>query len=256
MVKPKYTEVLHNLLLDPTQKEEIQKAMSTYPIYTPKKEFLYGFIPTREELNKKILDYYRFREIGFETPARFVYELEVSLNEIMPYYNQLYKSIDVMNELEDIFGNVDIEETYEEESSSESKGNTKTDAESEANSDATTSSNVENFSKNVNTETPQGNISLMNTEIDKVTHASDINWSHNTSNDEATSAGTDTTSSSSTQETTGEISALVKHTMKKKGNQGVNTYAHDLLEFRELFTNIEQQIINDRRIAELFMGIY
>ena len=53
-----------------------------------------------------------------------------------------------------------------------------------------------------------------------------------------------------------ESSGTVKHTMNKKGNQGVNTYAHDLLEFRELFINIEQQIIKDERISELFMRVY
>ena len=46
------------------------------------------------------------------------------------------------------------------------------------------------------------------------------------------------------------------HVMTKKGNQGVNTYAHDMLEFRQLFQNIVQMIIHDSRIAELFMLVY
>jgi len=46
----------------------------------------------REELNGMILDHFRFREIGFETPARFRYFLNRKMREIMPYYNQIFKS--------------------------------------------------------------------------------------------------------------------------------------------------------------------
>jgi hypothetical protein len=46
----------------------------------------------RATLNAKILDHYRFREIGFETPARFKSYLNRTMNEIMPLYNQYYSS--------------------------------------------------------------------------------------------------------------------------------------------------------------------
>ncbi len=46
----------------------------------------------REKLNKKIIDHFRFREIGAETPALFIFYLNRLMDEIMPYYNQLYKS--------------------------------------------------------------------------------------------------------------------------------------------------------------------
>lgn len=46
----------------------------------------------RETLNDKIIQYYYFREIGFETPALFVNRLSLKMSLIMPYYNKLYKS--------------------------------------------------------------------------------------------------------------------------------------------------------------------
>lgn len=46
----------------------------------------------RKELNQKILEHYYFREIGAETPDRFNFYLRRKMNEIMPYYNQLYIS--------------------------------------------------------------------------------------------------------------------------------------------------------------------
>ena len=46
----------------------------------------------RDILNKKILDTYWFREIGFETPGKFNWYLDTTLRNIMPYYNQLYQS--------------------------------------------------------------------------------------------------------------------------------------------------------------------
>lgn len=46
----------------------------------------------REVLNRKILNHYYFREIGQETPERFNFMLGAKMDEIMPYYNQLYMS--------------------------------------------------------------------------------------------------------------------------------------------------------------------
>lgn len=46
----------------------------------------------RAVLNKKILMHYYTREIGFETVGLWKLKLRTRLNEIMPYYNQLYES--------------------------------------------------------------------------------------------------------------------------------------------------------------------
>lgn len=46
----------------------------------------------RSVLETKILKHYYTREIGFETDGLWKLKLDTKLNEIMPYYNQLYKS--------------------------------------------------------------------------------------------------------------------------------------------------------------------
>ena len=46
----------------------------------------------RQILCRKILKHYYTREIAHETVGRWKLALNAKLNEIMPYYNQLYKS--------------------------------------------------------------------------------------------------------------------------------------------------------------------
>ena len=57
--------------------------LSKYPIFDES---------YRESLNHKIEQHYYYREIGQETPDRFKRMMERTMNEIMPYYNQLYLS--------------------------------------------------------------------------------------------------------------------------------------------------------------------
>ena len=107
------TVKLRSLLKDEQTKNAINKALSTYPLYTIDKA--YDLIPTREQLNQRLLNNYIGREIGFETVGRFVEELEIAMCEIMPYYNELFKTIVTMTDLENLFDNVDVTQTYEEE---------------------------------------------------------------------------------------------------------------------------------------------
>lgn len=46
----------------------------------------------RGELEKKIIEHYYFRQIGFETVGRFKFKLNVRLREIMPSMIKLYKT--------------------------------------------------------------------------------------------------------------------------------------------------------------------
>lgn len=264
------TITLKTLISDSNTKPLIDKALSNYPLYKPVNEGLYAFIPSREELNTKLINHYKYRQIGFETIGRFIEELEIAMNEIMPYYNQLYKSVDVMNNIDDIFGNVDVTETFEEKTTGlatgSTKDNTKTDTNinnsSTASSTSETTSSVNNSSKSVKSETPQNDVDVSG--MDSMSYADEVGVNKTNSDDNAKTTGTDTTStnskqntsSDSTQSVNSETAGTTTHTLTKQGNQGVNTYAHDMLEFRELFTNIEQQIINDLRIKELFLLVF
>lgn len=246
MIYAKYTVVLKNLLDDPAAKAEIDKALSEYPLYQNEKA--YDLIPNREELNKRLLNHYKYREIGFETIGRFLDELKITMGEIMPRYNELFKTVVTMAELPSPFDNVDVVEEYQEERKDTAKSDTKTTA-----ADTTTTNNtVGSDSKQVQSQTPQGNINIPAKNIDSVPYADQVNWGK----DSSTSSGTSTSSGNTTAEGTNETTGTTKHTFTKKGNQGVNTYAHDMNEFRTSIIDVVDQIINDDRIAELFMLVY
>lgn len=238
MIGAKYTAVVADLLEDNGFKELIEQALSEYPMYT--KEPKPAYLSTREQLNQKLLDHYKYREIGFETPGRFIDELRIAMNEIMPYYVQLYKSHDIMEELDDPFGNVDIVETFEQETTGNAKGNTK--------ADSSTSSEMHSDGKSVNSQTPQGQLDISSNDIESLQYADDANWNKNNSN----SSG----EAHDTSESESETSGTTKHTLTKKGNQGVNTYAHDMKELRETFLNIDKMIITDKAISDLFMQVW
>ena len=57
--------------------------LNDYPIYDE---------DYRQVLNNKIINHFYLREIGAETPDRFNFYLGRKMQEIMPYYNQMYKS--------------------------------------------------------------------------------------------------------------------------------------------------------------------
>ena len=256
MITAKYTEVLYNLLNNTETKALIDEKMSTYPLYisTSKQEYgIPNIIPTREELNKKILNYYKYKEIGFETVGRFLDELEISLNEIMPYYNQLFFSAD---QDYNIIYNVDYKRTIDRnlqgDTTSTSTGETTSNS-----SDSTSTSTTTNlYNKNVESDTPQSQLGITNKQIDSVDYANKVTWNKDTTEQSGTSTGTATTTADSTASGTGSNTESESTLETTKGNFGVVS-AQDLIEkYRKLIINIEQMIINDPRITELFMLIY
>ena len=238
MIPARYTEVLDNLLYYPDTREAITEAMSKYPLYQtdPNKVNEFGTaykVPTREELNNKILNFYRFREIGQETVGRWLFELETALNEIMPKYNQLFYSAD--QDFNPIY-NVDYKKTMVGSQN----------ANSNTTSTGNDSSTNEEFTKNVNSKTPADRLGIGNTGIDQIQYADDASWgkaSGSTTGTNTTTGNSSSNGSTSSVETT-------------KGNFGVVSAQDLIIKYRETILNIEQLIINDPRIAELFMMIY
>lgn len=254
----RYTEYLRDLMNNEGAKAALDKALSTYPLYEPLK--LYDLIPKRSELNQRLLNHYKYREIGFETVGRFLDELEITMCEIMPRYNELFKTVETMAELPSPFDNVDVTETFEQEQSntSTSEGSSTNQQSGSHTSTATGSTEMTANNKRLTADTPQDQISVPTKDIDGVTYASEAEWNESLSQgtdnrqESGSSEGTAENSSTASSESTGTL----KHTFTKKGNQGVNTYAHDMNEFRTSIIDVVDQIINDQRIQELFMQIY
>lgn len=165
---------------------------------------------------RKVIDHFYFRQIGSETVGRFLHQFRTKVREIMPYYIQLYDSQALMQSIEDPFGNVDITETFEQESSGQSSSMSTSESEG-----------LRKFSN-----TPQGSVNNLDDYMTDATQES------------GNASGTGSSESSGT----------VKHTFTKKGNQGVNTYAHDMEELRKTFRNIDMEVINE--LNTLFLGVY
>ena len=74
----------------------------------------------------------------------------------------------------------------------------------------------------------------------------------------ATGSSTNKTTATNEGTTAGTTNATgtTEHTYTKKGNQGVNTYAHDMLEFRQTIVDYVERIVKDERLNELFMLVY
>lgn len=191
----------------------------------------------KEFFEQKVIAHFYFREIGFETPARFVHHFRQKMREIMPYYIQLYKSAELMDDpdihpLENYRLN---EEHHNAQHSTGSSGATTT-----AESDSTTGTTGSATTKR--SDTPQGSISNLDSYLTEATVQATSG--SGTAHDET---GTETS-------TTSEAQATDDGTLTRYGNIGVTTYA-DLLEgYRKTFRNIDMEIIEE--LEELFLRVY
>lgn len=177
----------------------------------------------REVLCKKILAHYYTREIAYETVGLWKFKIRVRMNEIMPYYNELYKSAKLeFNPFED------FSYTVEHEGENESTG-------SESNSGTQNSSQS---TTNKYSETPQNGLSgVLNDEY--LTTA--------TVNSESTSGSTSNSSSNKNSGTNRWVEVL-------SGKRNDSSYSRMLQEFRRTFVNIDLDIINS--LSDLFFNLW
>lgn len=218
----------------------------------------------KEAFEKKVLDHYRFRQIGQETPGRWLHYFRTRILEIMPYYIQLYESQALMQSIADPFGNVDVTETFEQTSTGERSGSLNRSTSGSLDSTTTGSSegtttetenNTGNSSKKFS-NTPQGSIENLDSYMTEATIESAENEKTSNGSSSTSTQGTQKDTSTGTQNDTTQDSesGTIRHTLTRKGNQGVNTYAHDMKELRETFLNIDMMIINE--LKDLFLMVY
>lgn len=174
----------------------------------------------REKLNQNILNHYYNDEIGFETASLFRFHLKARLNEIMPYYNNLYtiqKKI-----LENAGSGLNFREIISRETSGESQSTSTNNSQSSGNS------------KNLFQDTPQGRISQAS--INNQEWATNVTMNQNSNSNDSTIEDESTTSG--TEDVT------------RTTNLDIDTFNRVMQNIR----NIDLQIINN--LNDLFMGIY
>lgn len=194
----------------------------------------------RQVLCRKILKHYYTREIAHETVGRWKLALNAKLNEIMPYYNQLYKS-----ELLEFNPFYDVDLTRSREGSGTSN---RISINTETNSG--TSKNVSSGSGTSNTDTlnrfsdtPQNSMDTQgiadSVPLTTVTKVNEDNTTTNKSTD------TLTRDDSKTENGAENINNTDKYIETVKGKQGTENYSSLLKKFRETFLNIDMMIIED-----------
>lgn len=194
----------------------------------------------RELLNQKIINHYYFREIAMETAELFKRYLNTTMNEIMPYYNQLYKSellefnpfynVDKNivsdknnNSVSDFIGNTtgkkqqnaDTENTQTNNGKQQTTTAATSVGESVGNSKG--SGKTTNKSKRVSSDTPQGFLSINS--IDSETYASAAEMANGETVNEFTVNDTKATSNNSESGTTDQTNVAET---KAKGNTTSN----------------------------------
>lgn len=203
----------------------------------------------REQLNNKIIQHYYFREIGFETEALFKNRLNQKMNEIMPYYNQMYESSKLKI---DPLSTIDLEEVFSRKSKTTGEGTSSTSG---------TGNNTNNF--NSTDTTDYGKISKFSDIAQAQTTPNEIlNDKYLTSatvddgQDRNTNTGTNTSQTESTTSgtSTDERNLDEDTTLTRKGNNGTASESELLNMYRETFLNIDMMVIED--LSELFLGIW
>lgn len=174
-------------------------------------------------LCKKILKHYYLREIGAETVGIWQLWMNERLENIMPYYNQLYRSAAIdYDPLKDV--NVTRSYTKDVENTEDNTGS----------SEGTT----QNVNRDLYSDTPQGAL----TGVENETYLTD--------------ARKVTDNGSSASEFTNNKDATTQETFTETltGKHGSGSFSSMIKEYRETFLNIDAMVIEE--FSDLFMGLW
>ena len=171
---------------------------------------------------EKFFQHFMFYEIGFDSVAMFKQRLMSKLNDIFPYYKQLYET-EIASKSVDFLLNKDLKESYVRELTSNSNSSQESNTASSglSTSGQLTPSLISNSQK-----------------IDK--------FMDTAQKDESSSNAT------STGESTGN--SKEEYTLTSQGNIGITSSAELLAKWREVLLNIDLMIFEE--CNDLFMQIF
>ncbi len=232
-----YTETLGNLIdMGYDTDDKLHLSEDYYPIY--KEEH-------RAELNEKIVRHYALREIGQETAQQFVFYLGTTMAEIMPYFNERYRTLEMeYNPLNSIDMTTDSENGSESQSSSKASStqDSTSSSASESNNSSTTTS------KSFDSDVPQTGV-----QGDFARYASHANES------QADSSGTASSTQDSTSHTTAHSSTDYQHdSSNARGKSHVTGRSQSAMsliqEYRNAIINVDMEIV--RSLEPCFMQVW
>lgn len=223
----------------------------------------------KEAFQQKILDHYRFRQIGMETVGRWLHYFRTRIREIMPYYVQLYEFEAKWFNIDDPLESYNLTETFEQESGSTGTVTGTTTDTSESGSTGTSEREAATTSERDTSgsrsherkflDTPQGTVDTMDdgylTDYTKESDTTSENHSETSSESSSeTNSASTTVSGSGTSEQTSEDSGTVSHTLTRRGNIGVQPLGTEVKNIRDAFINIDLMVIDE--LKDLFLMVY
>lgn len=229
----------------------------------------------RNVLETKILKHYYTREIGLETYGLWKLKLDTKLNEIMPFYNQLYKSALLeFNPLYEVdytkTGNRDSSGTRDNSESSnesyeESNEYKENHEDSSSNSsDGSLTKGTTTTTTNYYSDTPQGAITnvIDGTYLTNATYnvagntgSDTTNNSGNSDNDGSSKSNNDKDGSRKGSKTSkGNLTDTESYLESVRGKTSGKSYSSLLMEYRETFINIDMMVIEE--LTDLFFGLW
>lgn len=232
-----YTETLGNLIaLGYDTDDKLHLSVDYYPIYDENH---------RAELNEKIIRHYALREIGQETAQQFVFYLGVTMAEIMPYFNERYKTLDMeYNPLQSVDMTTDSENGSEFQSSSKASSTQDSTSSSSSKSDNASTTTSKSFDSDV----PQTGVVG-----DFARYASHANES------QADSSGTASSSQDSTSHATSHSATDYQHdASNSKGKSHVRGRSQSAMslvqEYRNAIINVDMEVV--RSLEPCFMQMW
>ena len=177
----------------------------------------------REALNTKIKNHFMYQEIGHETVEQFTFSMRRKMHEIMPLYNELYKTAQMEY---DPLSTMDIHTVSTGLSEQTSEGNTSSD----------TVSDIDAVAKNVASAFPQV---MLAGNKDYATSGADSNSQTNTTGNVS-------------EESTASNNATSENDSRTTGYQGVP--AQLIQAYRAAILNVDMLIIAELDV--LFMAVW
>ena len=201
----------------------------------------------RSVLETKIIKHYYTREIGLETVGLWKLKLDTKMNEIMPYYNQLYNS--TLLEFNPFY---DVDITRKHNTRSDGTRNETNESKNQTMNQSTnkTNGNANSTDWTLYSDTPQGGI----TGIESETYLTNATKETNQSANEVNTISNGSSTGNSNGKTDSVIKNVEDYLETVKGKQGTQDYSSLLLKYRETFLNIDLQIIEE--LTDLFINLW
>ena len=204
----------------------------------------------RGVIERKILRHFYTREICEETVGLWKLRLRTRLNEIMPYYNKLYKS--ELLEFNPLYtDNLTRTRTTKLNSKRETDNNGEVNTTNETNTQGSGNDTTNNSGNDLYSDTPQGSLNG----VESGTYLTNARKTSDTST--STSNTTNNSSASgkvvSIENGSDDFNSTEDYLESVSGYAGIN--ASDLLKkYRETFLNIDMMIIDN--LEDLFFQLW